>query len=85
MQGYNGIDKSNTWLESLYQHSGHDLTGCRVRATDHTAARSSCENGDGADGSFKRHQTRALDFLHTEVTCERNSQMQCCMTSKMFF
>ena len=29
------------------------------------------ENDDGADGSSKRPQARALDFLHTEVTCDR--------------
>ena len=66
---------NNTWLESLCQHSGQALTGCRVRATDRTAARTSCENGDGADGSFKYPQARALDFfLHTEMTCERTFQ-----------
>ena len=45
----------NTWLESLCQHSGHALTGCRrrVRATDQTAARTSYENDDGADERFK--------------------------------
>ena len=37
-------------------------TACRVRATDRTAARPSCENGDGADGRFKR-QARALEFF----------------------
>ena len=55
------------WLESLCQHSGYPLTGYRVRATDRTAARP-YENCDSADGSFKRPQARALDFLHTEVT-----------------
>ena len=29
-------------------------TGCRVRVTDRTAARPSCENCDGTDGRFKR-------------------------------
>ena len=59
------------------------LTGCRVRATGRTAARTSFENGDGADGSFKRPQARALDFLHTEVTSERTFHMQACMASQM--
>ena len=42
-----------TWLESLCQHSGHPLSGCRVRATDRPAAKTSEENGDGADGGSK--------------------------------
>ena len=50
---------------------------------DRTAARTSCENGDGADGSFMRPLARALDSLHTEVACERTFHMQGCMTSKM--
>ena len=60
-------------------------TGCRVRITDRTAARPSCENGDGADGRFKRLQACALDFffLHTAVTCERTFQMQDCIASQM--
>ena len=37
------------------------------------------ENGDGADGSFKRSQERSLDF-HTEVTCARTFQTLSCET-----
>ena len=75
---------NNTWLESLCQHSGHALTGYRFRATDRTAARDSRENGDGADGSFKRPLARAFNiFLHNEVACERTFKMHVCMASKM--
>ena len=74
---------NNTWLQSLGQHSGHALTGYRVRTKDRTAARTACENGDGTDGSFKRPQARVLYSLHTEVTCERTFLMQGCMASKM--
>ena len=55
-------------------------TSCRVRTKDRAAAKTSKENGYGANGSSKRPQARALDFLHT---CERAFQMQGCMTSKM--
>ena len=55
---------SNTWLESLCQHSRHALAGREVRAADRTATRTSCENGDGADGRFKRRQACEC------VTCE---------------
>ena len=75
---------NNTWLESLCQHYGHPLTGCRVRATDRAAARSSKENGDGADVSFKRPQVRALDFLHTDVTCEGDFQMHGIENASLF-
>ena len=34
-----------------------------------TAGKTSCENSDGADRSFKRPEVRALVFLYTEVTC----------------
>ena len=54
-----------------------------VHATDRTAPSTSCESGDGAYGCFERPLARALSFLHTEVTCERTFQMQCCMASKM--
>ena len=56
---------SNTSLESLYhcQHSGHRLTGCRVRANDSGNVRASCENGDGVGGSRKRPQERVLEFF----------------------
>ena len=63
--------------------SSTQLTGCRIRATDRAAASTSCESGDGAYGSFERLPERALDFLHTEVTCERTFQIQGCMASKM--
>ena len=43
----------------------------RLSSPCRTAARSSCENGDGADGSSKHHQARALGFLHTEdIFCD---------------
>ena len=69
--------------ESIGQHSGHALTGYCVRTKDRTVARTFCESGDGADGSFKRPQARALYLLHTEMTCERTFQMHGCRTSKM--
>ena len=59
------------------------LTSCRVRATDRAAASTSCESDDSAYGSFERPLARALDLLHTDVTCERTFQMQGCMGSNM--
>ena len=53
---------SSTSLERLCQHSGRRLTGCRVRATDRATVRTSCANGEGADGSCKRLQARAQFF-----------------------
>ena len=53
----------STGLESLCQYFRHPLTGCRARAKDWAAARTSCENGEGADGSINRPQIRVLDFF----------------------
>ena len=59
---------------SLYPHSGHRLTGCRVRASDRAAAITCCENGDAANERFKLPQAGALAFLHVDVTlCENLS------------
>ena len=62
---------------SPFQHSGHRLTGCRVRATDRAADTTSCKNGDGLLGSLKRPQAGAFDFLHILVTfCENYSDAE---------
>ena len=43
-----------------------------------------CENGDGADGSFKRPKAHEHDFFFAhEVASERTFQVQGCMASKM--
>ena len=41
-----------------------DIVWPAVESVQLTAARSSSENDDGADGSFKHPQARALDILH---------------------
>ena len=69
----------STALELLCQHAGHRMTGCRVRATDWAAVRTSCENVHGADLIFKRPKERTPDFLLTEVTCAKKNQMQSCI------
>ena len=69
---------NNTRLKSLCQHPGQALTGWRVRATEQTAARSSCKNGDGTDGSLSVLKHVHLIFLHTEVTCENTLRKRSC-------
>ena len=78
-------EQQHLGLESLCQHCRHRLTSCRVRATGRAAAVGTfCENGDGADGIFKRLEARVLDFfLRPEVICARTCEMQSCMTSKI--
>ena len=70
--------RSDASLDSLCQRSEHSLTGCRVRAMDRAARRTSYENGDGEMEALR--VLRHVYFTHSTLksivrelmTSERN-------------